>query len=84
MAARSRASNTGILSSSPTRNMNPVRVIEFVFSVYVEALRWADPPSKESFQISKKDSWFQKLILNEDRTESLILKADSDICKQLL
>jgi hypothetical protein len=47
---------TGILGSNPTRGMD-VYVVKSVFvlsCVQVEALRRADPPSKESYRLRKR------------------------------
>jgi hypothetical protein len=48
-----------------------------VFSMYIEALRWADTPAKDSYQMSNK-FYFQKLILNWNRMEGLICKAEAE------
>jgi len=60
MAARSKAStvfdrsNTGIVGLNPAQGMDVCpRFSVLSCPVYVEALRWADPPSKESYQMSK-------------------------------
>jgi hypothetical protein len=59
MAERSKAgtvfdrSNIGIADSNPARSMDVcVHLSELCCSVQVEALRWADPPAKESYQMS--------------------------------
>jgi hypothetical protein len=61
MAARSKArtlfdrSNTGITGSNPARGMDVcLRFPVLSFPVKVQALRRADPPSKESYQMSKQ------------------------------
>jgi hypothetical protein len=57
MAARSKAwtvfarSNAEIVGSNPTQGMD----VFVLFCVYVAALRRADPPSKESYRLCKKD-----------------------------
>jgi len=44
-------SKTGIVGSNPARSTDVCpRFYILCCSVYVEALRWADPPSKESYQ----------------------------------
>jgi hypothetical protein len=46
--------NTGIVASNPTRGMDMCpRFSVLCFPVYVVASRRADPPSKESYQMSK-------------------------------
>jgi hypothetical protein len=59
VAAQSKAwnalarSNTRIIGSNPTRSMDIyiMCVYSVLFCAYVEALRWADPPSKESYRL---------------------------------
>jgi hypothetical protein len=60
VAARSEArtvfdrSNTGITGSNPARGMDVCTHFSVLCcAVYVEALRWADPPSKEFYRMSK-------------------------------
>jgi hypothetical protein len=60
MAARSEArtvfgsSNTGIVGSNPIRAMDVCpRFSVLCCPVHVEALRRADPPSMESYELSK-------------------------------
>jgi hypothetical protein len=54
-------SNTVIIGSDPAQNMHVCIVCiysVFVLScVQVATLRWADPPSKESYRLSKKSNW---------------------------
>jgi hypothetical protein len=45
-------SNTGIVGSNPTQGMD-VRLHLFCVCMYVAELRRADPPSKESYRLSK-------------------------------
>jgi hypothetical protein len=45
----------------------------FCCPVWVKALRWADPPPKESYCED-----FQNLVLNWNRPESLIPKAEEE------
>jgi hypothetical protein len=59
MAERSKTStvfgrsNIGIAGSNPARGMDVcLRLSVLWYPVYVEALRWTDPPAKESCQIS--------------------------------
>jgi hypothetical protein len=61
LAARSEArtdfdrSNTGIVSSNPARGMDMCPRLSVLCSlVYVVVLQRADPPSRESYQMSKK------------------------------
>jgi hypothetical protein len=63
MAARSQArnvfdrSNTGIVGLNPARGMDACPRFSVLCSpVQVVAWRLADPPSKESYEISKIDS----------------------------
>jgi hypothetical protein len=60
VAARSKAwtvfarSNTAIVGSKSTQGMDVcvfVYSVFVLFCVYVEALRWADPPSEESYRL---------------------------------
>jgi hypothetical protein len=60
MAALSKArtvfgrSNTGIVGSNPARGMDVfLHFSVLIYPVQVQALRRADPPSKESYQMSK-------------------------------
>jgi len=47
-------SNTGIVGSNSDLGMDICpHFLVLCCPVYEEALRWADPPSKESYQVSK-------------------------------
>jgi hypothetical protein len=46
--------------------------------VYVAALRWADPPSKESYQLSTRFT-ISELILNGNRSEPLVRRGRNRI-----
>jgi hypothetical protein len=46
-------SNTGIVGSNPTRGMDVCPWFSVFVLSCVEALRRADPPSKETYQLSK-------------------------------
>jgi hypothetical protein len=80
VVARSKArtvfglSNIGIAGSNPTRGMDVCpRFSVLCYPVYVAALRRANPPSKESFQMSKNRFInFRSQILNRNRPEILI------------
>jgi hypothetical protein len=80
MAARSKArtafnrSNTGIMGSNPARSMDVCPRFSVLCSpMYVVALRRADPPSKESYQMSKnRFTSFRSQILNRKVPEGLI------------
>jgi hypothetical protein len=46
--------DTGIEGSNPVQGMDVCPRLSVLRSlVHAEALRWADPPSKESYQMSK-------------------------------
>jgi hypothetical protein len=80
MAARSKArtvfnhSNTGIVGSNSGRGIDVCpRFSMLCCPVYVVALRRADPPSKESYHMSKNIFInFRSQILNRIRPEGLI------------
>jgi hypothetical protein len=57
-------SNTGIVGSNPTRGMD---VCVRLFCVQVEALRRADPPSKESYRLYIFFLWLYNPILDLGR-----------------
>jgi hypothetical protein len=80
MATQSKArtvfdrSNTGIVGLNPARGMDVCsRFYVLCCPVYVEALRWADLQSKESYQMSKnRFIIFRNQILNRNRPEGLM------------
>jgi hypothetical protein len=62
-------SNTGIVGSNPTWGMDVCVCVYSVFvlsCVDVAALRWADPPSKESYRLYK-DQEIEKAAKIQER-----------------
>jgi hypothetical protein len=56
-------SNSGIVGSNPTQGMDVCPCFSVLCcSAYIDALRWADPLSRESYQLSKQIHKFQKII----------------------
>jgi hypothetical protein len=83
MAARSRActvfgrSNIGITCSNPVRGMDVCpRFSVLCCPVEVDALRRADPPSKESYQMSKYIHSSEVILLNRSRPLAYTLQED--------
>jgi hypothetical protein len=61
-------STTGILGSNPTWGMGVcVRLFLVLSCVQVAALRRADPPSKESYRLCKKDQETEKAAKFQQR-----------------
>lgn len=73
-------SNTWIVSLIPTRSMdvcpNPSVLL---CTVQVEVLRWADPPSKKSYQMSKRINNFRRYFWIGTSQMILSVKAEEDV-----
>jgi hypothetical protein len=65
--------NIGVVNSNPTRGTDVCMSVSVLCCpAWVGALRWADPPSKKSYQNVYMDSKFRNSFLNRDSPGGVI------------